>query len=44
MNRHVARKADGPFTERRIGLDHVGLGVADRDALELVSPPPRRPR
>ena len=44
LNRHVAPAADGPFTGRRAGLDHVAPGFADREALELVSPPPRRPR
>ncbi|HZE39818.1 MAG TPA: VOC family protein [Stackebrandtia sp.] len=31
---HRAAARDGDFSERRVGLDHVGLGVADRAALE----------
>jgi glyoxylase I family protein len=34
LNRHAAAVAGEPFDERRAGLDHLALGVRDRDALE----------
>ena len=34
LNRHDATVAGEPFDERRAGLDHVALAVADRGALD----------
>lgn len=34
LSRHRAAEADEPFDERRPGLDHLALEVADRDSLE----------
>lgn len=34
LNRHAAPEADEAFTERRTGLDHLALRVADRGTLE----------
>ena len=34
LNRHTAPEAEQPFDERRAGLDHLALQVADREALE----------
>ena len=34
LNRHTSPEAAEPFSERRAGLDHLALGVADRAALE----------
>src|SRR4051812_41046753 len=34
LNRHSAPEADEAFSERRTGLDHIALCVADRGALE----------
>ena len=34
LNRHLSPEAGDPFNERRAGLDHLALRVADREALE----------
>jgi len=34
LNRHAAEVADEPFDERRAGLDHLALRVADRSQLD----------
>jgi glyoxylase I family protein len=34
LNRHTSPEAAEPFSERRAGLDHLALRVADRAALE----------
>lgn len=34
LNRHTSPEAAEPFDERRAGLDHLALHVADRAALE----------
>ena len=34
LSRHTAPEADEEFNERRTGLDHLALQVADRDSLE----------
>jgi catechol-2,3-dioxygenase len=34
IHQHVRRAPDEHFSEFRVGLDHVGLGCTDREALE----------
>ena len=34
LNRHKHPDASDPFSERRTGLDHLAMGVTDRNALE----------
>jgi catechol 2,3-dioxygenase-like lactoylglutathione lyase family enzyme len=34
LHQHGTPAPEGPFSEFRVGLDHVSFGVADRDELE----------
>ena len=34
LHQHGTPAPEGPFSEYRVGLDHVAFGVADRDELE----------
>ena len=34
LHQHETPAPDEPFSEYRVGLDHVGFGCADRDELE----------
>lgn len=34
LHQHAGPAPEGPFSEYRVGLDHVSFGVAERDELE----------
>ena len=44
LHQHEHRGTAEPFSEFRVGLDHVAFGCADRDELEKWAVPPRRAR
>ena len=44
LHQHVTPPPAEPFSEFRMGLDHVAFGCADRAELERWAPPARRAR